>query len=115
MIEKYENINEDDLIKLLYTNNNVMTEIILINLYNTINKIPLIKDIKQFMKFKYYVNLCKELVITFPELSKDIPLPLFNDLEIIKKFLKEYYNIIEVYKNNNLINIIIKEKIYEIR
>lgn len=113
---KYKNINDNDLIRLLYSNDNLITEMHLINLYNSLNKYPLIVSPEQLIRFKQYVEFCEQIIIKSPILMKYCPAsPFFNNLENIKRFLKIYYNITEIFKNDKLIIIKIKENKYEIR
>ena len=114
---KYKKINDNDLIRLLYSNDNLITEMHLINLYNSLNKYPLIVSPEQLIRFKQYVEFCEHVIIQSLTLMKYCPAPpFFNNLENIKRFLKTYYHITEILDSNNKIIIIkIKENKYEIR
>lgn len=115
-LNKYNDITDNELIRLLYTNNNLIVEMHLINLYNTINKYPLILNPQQLIRFKSYVYFCEQIIIKSPILMKYCPAPpFFNSLEKIKTFLKIYYEITEIFYNDKLIIIKIKQNSYEIR
>lgn len=108
-------VNSDILYKLLYSNinNNLMYEIELINLYNSINYPNLNKvGINSLLRFKEYINFCNHIIIKAPALMKYCTFPPFYSIENIKIFLKFYYNIIEISKNDKLIMVKINNKIY---
>lgn len=114
--DNYKNIEEVNIIKLLYAKVTVISEMHIINLYNTINQYPIIRNPEQLMRFKTYIEFCKQIIIKSPVLMKYCPAtPFFYNLDNIKQFLKIHFSITEIFKDNKLIIVRIKENKYEIK
>lgn len=109
----YNSISDNVIIELLFNHLTLEIEFHLINLYNHIQKLPLISNVHQLMRFKQYISLYK-MPGHNPELLNKYPKPYY-DIEEIKQFIKVYYNMYEVRKNDRLVAIIINKQVINIQ
>lgn len=115
MTEYYENLEDNEIINLLYGNVSILEEYHLINLHNFVQNLPLIPSVERLILFKNYIKLCEQLILQIPFMKIICPVFVFYSLDNVKCFLKEYYEITEVYnKQQKLIKIKINKKWYEI-
>ena len=111
MKDYYENLKEEDILNLLFIKTDILIEYHLINLHNYLQKLPLIPSVEKLILFKNYCEVIEQIVLQFPHMMKFCPVFVFYDLNNVKAFLKNHYNIIEVFdKKGNLIKIKINEK-----
>lgn len=113
MKEYYQNLNNEEIINLLFNEKDILKEFHLINLHNYHKKLPLINHIDKLVLFKQYIELIHQIVIKIPHMVKFCPVFVFYDLNNVISFLKSHYQIIELYdKKGKLIKIKLKEKWY---
>lgn len=107
----YDSIPDNVIIELLFNPLSIDIEFHLINLYNHIQKLPLIKHVNQLIRFRQYIALYERL--SLENIPEKYPKPYYN-IEEVKDVIKAHFNMYEVLKNNRIIAIIINKQVINV-
>jgi len=107
----YDSIPENVIIELLFNPLSIDIEFHLINLYNHIQKVPLIKHVNQLIRFRQYIGLYERL--SLENIPEKYPKPYYN-IDEVKQVIKMHYNMCEIRKNDRMIAIRINENLINV-